>query len=142
MHEFLAGSWCFVVRSSASRRSFRRPSRIFRSTRVLKLSETQLRPIKRNFSFIILLANDQQGHDEKFFRFESRLPSRRCMNLSNLLRRLDVPPYGTGEVNQGNDFVRRPNIIAHACLFHWRRARHAQGSFKAAKSPACSCVSL
>jgi hypothetical protein len=58
MHEFLAGSWCFVVRCSASRRSFRRRSRSLRSTRVLKLSVTQSRPVKRNFSFIILLPND------------------------------------------------------------------------------------
>jgi hypothetical protein len=51
MHEFLAGSWCFVVRCSASRRSFRRRSRIFRSTRVLKLSGTQSRPIRSLFCF-------------------------------------------------------------------------------------------
>ncbi len=133
MHEFLAGSWCLVVRCSASRRSFRRRSRILRSTRVLKLSGTQSRPIKRNFSFIILLPNDSLRVRRKVFFGSNRVS---CTNLSHLLQHLDVSSYGTGEVRQARQrLVRRPNMIARACLYRWCHARNAQGSFKSRNRP-------
>jgi hypothetical protein len=96
------------------------------------------------YSFIILLHDEFTKRTTKVFSGSNRVSCPEAARIYRIYFSIWMSrPMGPARLSrQGKDFVRRPNMIAHACLYRWRRARNAQGSFKVAKSPACSCVSL
>jgi hypothetical protein len=89
------------------------------------------------YSFIILLHYEFTKRTTKVFSGSNRVSCPEAARIYRIYFSIWMSrPMGPARLSrQGKDFVRRPNMIAHACLYRWRRARNAQGSFKSRNRP-------